>query len=280
MLRFSHSLAALALLLVSLSPLEAQTVRAQFLAAPNTPATGRWGVVPTLTTIEVAMPPLKIKRTGLLPTRLSPKDVERWRSLQRRVFAQDKTGAPCYPTLRALWEWADHSGHVIYVQLQDGNFTPSSTAGSMHLERFDPTGRQHTAVVNLHLANIDQALIDQRVARANGFLPFHGLQKEERYLEVLGHELAHVKYVLMNMLRSYLAHELIETTNDLLLDRTRHNSPSLYLSMLQPRLSQRDELLRELEVQAEVVEEAVWQELIANKKDRSAALAITYLQRK
>lgn len=273
MLRFSRSLAALALLLISLASLEAQTVRAQFLATPTPATTERLGVVPTVTTLEVAMPTLNIKRTGLLPSRLSPKDLERWRSLQQRVFAQDKTGAPCYPTLRALWDWADHSGHVIYVQMQDGGLTPSSTAGSMQMERFDPTGRQHTAVVKLHPANIDQALIDQRVARVNGFLPFQGLQKEERYLEVLGHELAHVKYVLMNLLRSYLVHELIETTNEMLLDRTHRHSLSVHLSVLQPRISQRDELLRELEVQAQAVEETVWQELMANKKDRRTALA-------
>lgn len=266
MLRYSFSLAALALLLISSSPLGAQTVRAQFLATPQ--ARERLNVVPTLTTIEVPMPPLQIKRTGLLLTRLSPKEIERWRGLQRLVLAQDKTGTPRYPTVHALWQWADHSGQVIYVQFQEGGFTPSSTAGSMHLERFDPSGRQHTAVVNLHLSNIDQALIDRRVARPNGFVPFQELQKEERYLEVLGHELAHAQYVLTNLLRSYLVHELIETTNDLLLERTRRNSLAGFLSTLQPRLSQRDELLRELEAQAEAVEETVWRELIAAKKER------------
>lgn len=279
MLRYSLSLAALALLLISVSSLEAQTVRAQFLATPAT-ASGRQGVVPTTTTIEVPMPSLPIKRTGLLASRLSPKELERWRNLQRLASAQNKTGAPRYPALRELWDWADHSGHVIYVELQTSGFVPSSTAGSMHLERFDPTGQQHVVAVKLYLSNIDQALIDPRVARPNGFIPFHGLQKEERYLEVLAHELAHAKFVLTNLLRSYLVHELIETTNDMLLDRTRKNEVANYMSLLRPRLSQRDELLRELEAQAEAVEEAVWQELITNRNDRYPALSVTPAVRK
>ena len=143
-----------------------------------------------------------------------------------------------------------------------------------------PTGQRHTAVLKLCLANIDQALIGPRVARANGFIPFQELSKEERYAEVLGHELAHIKFVLANSLRAHLVNELIQTTNDFLLGQIRQNPTVLHAREMKERISQRDTLLLELESQAEEVEEIVWQELVATKKYRPEFLAAASLYRK
>lgn len=281
MLRFSLSLAALALLLVIDLSTKAQTVRSFFVEPSSSGLFTRSGKTQTeVTTIDVSMPPVKIKQSGLLTSRLSPKEVERWKNLTRLVFATEKDGLPRYPLLRELWEWADNSGHVVYVQLRDDNVLPSSTAGSINIEQFDPTGKRHIAVLKLCLSNIDQAVIGPRAARANGFIPFLELKKEERYAEVLGHELAHIKYVLSNLLRAYLVHELIQTTNGLLLERARQKPAVLLAQEMKERLSQRDTLLRELESQAEAVEEMVWQELSANKKSRAGFLAAVTLSRR
>ncbi len=282
MLRFSLSLAALALLLVLCSSNgEAQTVRSMFVESPPSGFLARFGKIRNeVTTINVPMPSLKIKQTGLLTSRLAPKELERWRSLTRVVWATGKDGAPLYPTLRELWEWADNSGHVVYLQFQESNIFPSGTAGSMDIEQFDPTGQRHIAVLKLCLANIDQALIGPRVARANGFIPFQELSKEERYAEVLGHELAHIKFILANLLRAHLVSELIKTTNDLLLGQTRQKPRTLLLQEMKWRLSQRDTLLAEIESQAEEVEEIVWQELVATRKNRSVFLTAMNLRRK
>lgn len=282
MLRFSFlSLAALALLLVIDLSTKAQSVRSFFVERSSSGLSARFGKTQNeVTTIDVPMPPFKIKHSGLITSRLSPKEVERWKNLTRLVFASGKDGAPRYPLLRELWEWADNSGHVVYVQLRDDNFIPSSTAGSINIEQFDPTGKRHIAVLKLCLSNIDQAIIAPRAARANGFIPFLELKKEERYAEVLGHELAHIKYVLSNLLRAYLVHELIQTTNGLLLEQARQKPALLLAREMKERLSQRDTLLRELESQAEAVEELVWQELSANKKSRTGFLTAMSLRQR
>ena len=123
-------------------------------------------------------------------------------------------------------------------------------------------------------------LISPLAARPNGFIPFDKLQKEERYLEVLGHELAHIKYVLASLLRAYLVNELIENTNDLLLEQTRVKSRIALAREMKARISQRDTLLQELEAQAQEVEEEVWQELRDGKKPRATYLAVTPARRR
>ncbi len=241
MLRFSLSFAALALLLTSL--VQAQTGR-----AVTTP----------------------LKQTGLLTARLSDKDRVRWKAIEQLVFAQTKTDEPYHPVLRELWRWADASPHVIQIELIDSKAVQSSTAGSFNIERFDPAGHCHVTSLKLYLSNIDQAVIGPQVARANGFIAFEALRKEERYAEVLGHELAHVRYVLDNAMRTHLVHELVETTNDMLLLHARTKPAALTSPEMKQRLNQRDELLRELETQAETIEEVVWRELVSSRKARTA----------
>ncbi len=280
MLRFSLSLAALALLLVLSPSIKAQFVRSVFVESPSAGAISSVGKIHNeVTTIDVPMPSLKIKQTGLLTARLAQKDVERWRSLTRIVLAEGKNGASLYPVLRAQWEWADNSGHVIFVEFADSGSTPTSIAGSINFEKFDPTGKHHILVLKLNLANIDQAVISPRVARPSGFIPFLELSKEERYVEVLGHELAHIKYVATSLLRAYLVNELIQATNDRLLGQPRQKTPTPLAQEMRERLSQRDLLLHELERQAEEIEEIIWQEL-SLKKSRAEFLTATYLRRK
>lgn len=280
MLRFLCSFAALALL-VGTSSLEAQVIRVSYAETPRF-GLGRHYVNPASenTVVEVKMPRLRIKQSGLLTSRLSRKEVERWKAMQRRILSTDADGRWLHPTLYELWDWAEHSGHQVYLEFQAGYTIPNSTAGSFNIERFDPSGKRHTAVLKLCLANIDQAVSGPHVARPNGFIPFSELQREERYLEVLSHELAHVKHVLGSLLRSYLVQKLVEDTNDLLLLLARNKPIGLLEAGLKARISQRDTLLRELEDQAEMAEEIVWQELVASRKARAELLTATYSRRR
>lgn len=274
MLRGSLSFAALALLLTSLSPVHAQAVRSTF---EEIPPVGPFGH--RARTVEVSRPTLNIKQTGLLITHLSDKERVRWKAMEQLVLAKNQTGEFLHPVLHELWRWADTSGHIIQVQLLESKTAQSSTAGSFNIEQFDPTGRCHVTSVKLYLTNIDQAVIGPQVARANGFVPFEGLSKEERYAEVLGHELAHVRYVLNNMMRTQLVHELVETTNDMLLLHSRTKPMVLVSPEMKRRLTQRDELLRELETQAEAIEEVVWRELIVSKTTRTQMTLTTTTRR-
>jgi len=268
MLRGSLSVATLALLLTSLSSAQAQNVQVQFVETPGLFRRPNKTITP-VTNIDVPMPRLKIKKTGLLASRLSDKHRLRWKAITDLVLAQTPTGTPLHPVLSELWRWADSSSHIIQVELIESTNIQSSSAGSFNIEQFDPTGRCHRTTLKLYISNIDVAVSGPQVARRNGFIPFAGLRKEERYAEVLGHELAHVKYVLSNAMRSHLVHELVETTNDLLLLHARTRPMSTASPEMKQRLIQRDALLREIEPQAESIEEVVWQELTASKKTRT-----------
>lgn len=269
MLRGSLSFAALALLLTAFSPVQAQTVQSTI---EETPPKEPLNYRPR--TVEMWLPKPKTRQTGILTTQLSAKELARWKTIEQLVFAQTKTGELLHPVLHELWRWADNSGHIIQVQLIESKMIQSSTAGSFNIEQFDPTGYCHVTSLKLYLSNIDQALIGPQVARPNGFIPFEALSKEERYAEVLGHELAHVKYVLNNMMRTRLVHELVETTNEILLLQARTKPMEINSPEMVRRLTQRDELLRELEMQAEAVEEVVWRELISSKYMRARLTAV------
>jgi hypothetical protein len=191
-------------------------------------------------------------------------------------LAEGVDGQPLHPTLRNLWEWIETSGHTVFVEISRSTRKSTCTAGSFVIERFDPKGDRHTAVINLNLANIDQAYVGVNTARANGFIPFEGLSKDERYLEVLGHELAHAVHILTSLDRVQKVEDMVEKTNEMLLawrpyQQGRMNSPEL--SRL---LSRRDALLKVLEKQAEEMEYVIWRELIASKSSRdklSASIA-------
>ncbi len=274
MRRFSHSVAVLALLFSS--QVQAQTPRPRFVnPLPSAQVVFPDDRLHPFTPNDFARPSLKRQMTGLLTTQLSDKDRVRWKAIEQLVWANAKTGEPLHPILRDLWRWADTSGHIIQVELIDAKAIQSSLAGSFHIERFDPTGRCHVTSLKLYLSNIDQAVVGPQVARANGFIPFTGLRKEDRYAEVLGHELAHVKYVLNNAMRAWMVHELVEATNEILLLRARTTPAALSSPEMKQRLNQRDELLRELEAQAETIEEGVWHELTNSRKARTTLQAMS-----
>ncbi len=206
--------------------------------------------------------------SGLITTRLSMKELERWKAIERVVFAEDLAGQPLHPTLRHLWEWIETSGHAVFVEIIRSTRAPTCTAGSFIIERFDPKGERHVAVIKLNLPNIDQAYVGPDAARANGFIPFEGLMKEERHAEVLGHELAHAVHILTSLERTKMVEEMIEKTNEMLLSRSPQRRNNSLSPEMRRKLTQRDALLKELEKQAEEMEHVVWRELSAGKSVR------------
>ncbi len=206
--------------------------------------------------------------TGLLTNRLNAKELKRWKSIERLVFAEDSERQPLHPTLRWMWEWIDTSGYSVYVEVVRVNRTSTCTAGNFHIERFDPLGERHIAVIKINLPNIDQAYIGPNAARPDGFIPFNDLNKEERYAEVLGHEMAHAVHILTDLERTRMVTVYVEQTNDILLSRQVRVKSEPITQDLRNRLSKREALLKELEAQAEGMEKVVWKELIASKSRR------------
>jgi hypothetical protein len=228
---------------------------------------------------EGSMRPGRVHASGILEDRISPRDFRRWDAIKRIVFAEDFTGLPLHPTLRSLWEQLDRSGHAIYIELCCKTPGLSTTAGTFRIELFDPLGIRHVAAIRLYPATIDLASIGLAAARPNGFIPFKGLTREERYAEVLGHELAHAVHILSDLTRARMVEEMIEQTNDeFLLQSRRYGYANLNPEILQ-RIERRDLLLRELEEPAERMERMIWSEIVAGRRCQgSIAVFRNFLQ--
>jgi hypothetical protein len=72
----------------------------------------------------------------------------------------------------------------------------AGTAGVFRVERVDPAGRSHVAVIRLCPRNIRFARVARGPNSVVSFVRFEGLTDAERYAEVLAHELAHAEYFL------------------------------------------------------------------------------------
>ena len=209
--------------------------------------------------------------SGLITSRLSIKELEQWKEIERVVFAEDADRRPLYPTLRKMWEQIESSGHAVFIEIAGSTRIPSCTAGSFAIERFDPKGEKHIAAIRLNLASIDQAYVRPSSARDNRFIPFQRLSRKERYVEVLGHELAHAVDILTNLERAGKVEDMIEKTNEMLLSRRPNRKDNTLSPEMKKRLSRRDALLKDLEKRAEEMERIIWKELIASKPFREKA---------
>jgi hypothetical protein len=206
--------------------------------------------------------------SGLITSRLSIKELEHWKEIERIVFAEDAERRPLHPALRNLWERIETSGHAVFIEIASSTRTATCTAGSFIIERFDPKGEKHVGAIRLNLSSIDRAAVGPSAARENGFIPFQGLSKKERYVEVLGHELAHAVHILTDLERAGKVEEMVEKTNEILLSWRQNRISNSLAPEINRRLSRRDALLKDLEEQAEEMEYVVWRELIAGKRAR------------
>jgi len=205
---------------------------------------------------------------GLITDRLSPKQLKRWEAIKRLALARGMNYQPLHPTLNRLWDWAENSGHVIYVELPGLDGSPSSTAGRFNIESCDPQGKRHVAAIRIYLSNIDQAYVGPNSMRMDGFIPMAGLTKEERYVEVLSHELAHAYHILTDLRLAMSVEDIVERTNELLLSHNARRGPKELGPEMKWRIYLRDLLLEKVEAYAEAVESKVWRELTASKKAR------------
>jgi hypothetical protein len=223
---------------------------------------------------EESSRPRRVLRTEIITQRLSAKDIQRWRKIKSIIFCSKHAGPACHPTLVKLWNQLETSGHAVYIELISDKHFISSNGGSFKIERFDPLGLRHEAVIRLYLNNINQAYVGPISARSDGFIPFVGLSREERYVEVLGHELAHAVWILNDLQRTKIVTEMIQQTNEMFFAqrswmRTQLQPKPLQIDKeMEERLIQRDLLLEHLENQAESVEALVWLELVSNRHKR------------
>ena len=213
------------------------------------------------------------KTTGIITDRLAPKDLQRWSEIERLVFAE-QDGQYLHPTLRGLWEWLETSGHAVFIEFLKPMASATSTAGHFKIEKLDARGERHAGIIQLNLSNIDLAYVGRETWRTAGFIPFDQLSREERYAEVLGHEMAHAADILTSLEKTAKVDELVEQTNAMLLHH-RSLKPTEQLTIeLKNRLNHRDAILSVLEATAEKMEAQVWRELVASKAKREKAVSL------
>src|SRR5207249_2692175 len=128
-------------------------------------------------------------RGGIRTDRLSRKQLKAWSRIVEIVMAEDRDGRPLHPRLRQLWDAVHSSSHTVYIEMPHRK--GSYIAGRFAITRADPSGKMHEGILFLNPPVIDALSSASAVARPDGLIPFKGLGKNERYAELLGHELAH-----------------------------------------------------------------------------------------
>lgn len=201
---------------------------------------------------------------GLLTNRLSRSQLRAWESIQNIVFEKDRSGQLLHPTLHDLWQKVQTSGHAIYIELPGADQIQGCEAGRLRVERLDPQGQRHIAVLRLHRSIIERANVGKQWQRADGFIPFSGLNRERRYAEVLGHELAHAMLALGQLKYAENCQSLYAETEKLL--RPEDAAREFSNPETQRRLKRIRRLMDELEKPAENAEREIWRELLRSQK--------------
>jgi hypothetical protein len=205
---------------------------------------------------------------GILLNRLSGKQLKTWLTINSRIYAQSDDGEFLHPELKALFERLQNSGHRIFVEFQATGEGSHHIAGTFGIERLDPEGISHIAVIKLRLENIDRAAAPASSNLNGPFIPFAGLSKADRYTEVFAHEMAHGVDILFDKPRATALDEILRNTDVIVQEQLRRakglSDPEAMLEILR-----RDAFLNELEKPAESAEATVWRELILSSQQRS-----------
>jgi hypothetical protein len=146
-------------------------------------------------TVRATLTPGKV--TGIRTDRLKESQLRAWKSILEIVLAKDGEGHPVHPALYGLYHQVDTSDYEIQVELSMQRSTLSA-GGFCMIERHTEGAQKQVVLIRLNLGTIDCAIASELTRRADGFIPFDGLKKKERYAEVLGHELAHVVRLITN----------------------------------------------------------------------------------
>jgi hypothetical protein len=133
--------------------------------------------------------------------------------------------------------------------------------------KVDAGGKAVEGVLVMNLEAIDRAASGPDDARPNGFVPFSGLGKRERYAEVLGHELTHAAWAFADAERTRLSMtlpaEVAAFSRRVLAAPAERGSEAVV-----ERARELERLSREVEAPAETAEQAIWAERAAGQQAR------------
>ncbi len=205
---------------------------------------------------------------GIRADRLSPGQLRIWRRIRRVIFARDANGQWLHPTLERLWRQVESCRHVIYIEIHA--HAAESLAGKFTVERIDPEGKKHVLSIHLYLSGINRASTREGARRSDGFKPFEKLNREERYAEVLGHELAHAVLTIQNPGYAALVQEQSRLEAELV-GRSAIAGKVVADVTNNLRMRRLDQLAGQVEGPANATEIEIWSEL-AGKHRRNAGL--------
>jgi hypothetical protein len=135
--------------------------------------------------------------SGIVLDHLTARQLRVWESIVKVVLARDSDGHALHPMLYSLYHHAQASDHEIRIELSTRR-TVLSAVGFCRIQPHTGVSLKEVVLIRLNLGMIDRAIASETSRRNDGFIPFAGLSKKERYAEVLGHELAHVIRLISN----------------------------------------------------------------------------------
>ncbi len=194
-------------------------------------------------------------KPGILLDRIDNAHLRTWNAIWRIVSAKNKAGLILHPRLYGLWNEVASSGHTVYIELSD--YASMTKAGKFLVESVDPAGRRHTAVIRLNLPTIRSAYDGPAARRPDGWIPFEGLNANERFAEVLGHELAHAAKAFQDPAYWRIYLELETESDGLALGNGGLNDDS----GIDGRLVKIAALTQRIEGPARAAEAEIWREL-------------------
>jgi hypothetical protein len=206
--------------------------------------------------------------SGVLLDRLSARHHKTWHAIRKVIYAGDADGKPLHPMLTSLLEQLQTSNHSVYLEFDDSRAGCRCTAGEFSIERVDPEGSRNVAVIKLYLRIIEQAPAPARANPKHVFAPLAGLNKLDRYAEVLGHEMAHAVDILFSPERAKRVDEAFKKSDQVIQQRLHPNGK--IEPQMERALQERDAFLQELEKPAGIAEAIVWRELVESRRKRKA----------
>ena len=208
---------------------------------------------------------------GIRIDRLSPKQLQTWRSIEQIIQAVDRAGRPLHPRLFGLWRWAQGCGHAIYVEIVDEKNPSTYHAGFLTVQAPNGDTSRSIAVIQLYSWVIEKASVQKEVQRPDGFIPFAGLGRLERYAQVFGHELAHAELQLEDAAYDRLCRDLEAERGLFLSSRQQNLKASAYDQTAKDRLTRIRSLTEQIEKPAQSAEVEIWRELLTGQAIRAAA---------
>ncbi len=207
---------------------------------------------------------------GIRTDRLTSRQLQTWRSIERIVQAVDGSGRPLHPKLFGLWQRIQSKGHTVFIEMTEHQ-APTAVGAKTTLEKTGLDGNRRAAVIWMQLWAMDKALANRAVQRPDGLIPYNRLGKHERYAEALGHELAHAVLMLEDPGYEHLCSEYrLESAELLALLGRGHGAAN---PEIMPRRQRLQSMADRIEKPAEAAEIEIWRELLNGQKHQSRAAA-------